>query len=516
MSLDPELCYRAVRSRDRRFDGRFFTAVVTTGVYCRPICPAPTPKRGNVRFFPCASAAEEAGFRACLRCRPESSPGTPAWSGASATVSRALRLIAAGALDDEDVEYLAGRLGIGDRHLRRLFDAELGTSPLAVAQTRRAHFARRLLDETGYSIAEIASIAGFKSARRFNDVMLRAFGRPPRELRRGGPRARMRPRDAVLTLRMPFRPPYNWTALSQFLADRAVPGIERFAGGTYARTFESDGSTGVIEVRPVPGESHLELRVTPPPRALLGVVDRARRLFDCGADPLRIAEDLSRDATLARLLEQRPGLRVPGAWDGFELAVRAVLGQQITVKGAVTMAARLVEAYGRRFPAGDERGVGRLFPTAEALAEADLASIGLPRARAEALRALARAVRDGELVLDAAGGARDPLARMREIPGIGEWTAGYVAMRALGEPDAYPYGDLGLRAALERVEGKALTPKETAARAECWRPWRAYATLLLWTHAAKTGDGNGPPGARPATKRTHVSSSRSRTKARRT
>ena len=483
MDLDPELCYRAVLSRDRRFDGRFFTAVVTTGVYCRPVCPAPTPKRRNVRFFACASAAEEAGFRACLRCRPEASPGTPAWAGPSATVSRALRLIASGALDDGDIERLAARLGVGSRHLRRLFDTELGASPIAVAQTRRAHFARRLLDETSLPVAEIADVAGFGSIRRFNDVMRRSFGRSPRELRRGSAVRAPEARLAGMTLKLPFRPPYHWTAMIRFLEHRAVPGVERVAEGRYARTFECDGAAGVIEVGPLAGHPYLELRVAAPPRALIGIIERARRVFDCGADPLRIAEDLSRDRTMARLVDSYPGLRVPGAWDGFELAVRAVLGQQITVKGAATVAGRLVAAFGRPLGGEAREGLTHLFPGPDELTRADLASIGIPRARAEALRMLARRVRDGEIALDVGGGPADPIERLLEVPGVGRWTAGYVAMRALGEPDAYPWGDLGLRQA-PGLGGSPISAKELQRRAEAWRPWRAYATLLLWTHAA--------------------------------
>ena len=486
MDLDPELCYRAVRSRDRRFDGRFFTAVLTTGVYCRPVCPAPTPQRKNVRFFACASAAEEAGFRACLRCRPEASPGTPAWAGPSATVSRALRLIAAGALDEDGIERLAVRLGVGSRHLRRLFDLELGASPVAIAQTRRAHFARRLLDETRLPVTEIAAVAGFRSVRRFNDVMRRSFGRSPRELRRGNAPRAAEAAAGGLSLKLPFRPPYHWSAMIRFLGDRAVPGIERVIDGRFARTFECDGAAGVIEVGPVPGEPYLELRAAAPPRALIGIIERARRVFDCGADPLRIAEDLSRDRTMARLAAEYPGLRVPGAWDGFELAVRAVLGQQITVKGAATVAGRLAAAFGRPLGADARERLTHLFPRPQDLINADLASIGIPRARAEALRALARNVHEGRISLDVGGGPADPVLRLLELPGFGRWTAGYIAMRALGEPDAYPWGDLGLRRA-PALGGGPLSANELQRRAEGWRPWRAYATLLLWTNAATGG-----------------------------
>ena len=389
MLLDDEICERARLARDKRFDGRFYTGVVTTGVYCRPVCPARQPQARNVRYFPSAAAASAAGFRPCLRCRPEASPGTPAWLGTETTVSRALRLIAAGALDDGDVGALAERLGIGARHLARLFNRHLGAPPRAVAQTRRLLFAKKLIDETGMAMAAVACAAGFGSVRRFNAVFRACYGRAPGDLRRT---ARRRDPSDGIRLRLAFRPPYDWPSLIAFLALRAIPGVERVTPDCYARTIALDGARGAIEVRPVAGAAQLELRVAcSEPGALIRVVERVRRIFDLGADPAEIAGHLGRDAALAPLVAARPGLRLPGAWHGFELAVRAILGQQVTVKGASTLAGRLVAAFGEAIEgAGD--GLSHLFPTVEALATADVAAIGMPKARA----------------FDGAAGARDP------------------------------------------------------------------------------------------------------------
>jgi len=476
--LDAARCYRALVSRDARFDGRFFSAVRTTGVYCRPICPARTPKRANVTFYRCAAAAEAAGFRACLRCRPETSPGTPAWLGTSATVSRALRHIASGALDEGSVADLADRLGIGERHLRRLFLKHLGAAPLAVAQTQRVHFAKRLVVETALPMTQIALDAGFSSIRRFNAAMLRACGRSPTALRRGHRARAAGTRAGELVLRLPFRAPFPWEETIAFLAPRAIPGVEEVTPDAYRRSVVVDGVPGVVEVRPPAAGRYLALHV---PGELAGglarLVTAARRLFDLGADPHEIGTQLGRDRALARRVRRCPGLRVPGAWDGFEVAVRAILGQQVTVRGATTLIGRLVASLGTPLP--EPRGaVGRLFPAPERVADARLETIGLPRVRAEAVRALARAVAAGRLRLDASAGLEEAVAALVELPGVGPWTAHYVAMRALGEPDAFPAGDLGLRRALLR--GRLASARELAARAEAWRPWRAYAAMYLW------------------------------------
>ena len=523
MELDPETCWRAHRSRDPRFDGRFFTAVTSTGVYCRPVCPAPTPRRANVRFYACAAAAEAAGFRPCLRCRPETAPGTPAWQGTPATVARALRLIEQGALDAEGagLESLAARLGVGGRHLRRLFERHLGASPLAVAQTRRVRFAKQLVDQTELPLTQIAFAAGFGSVRRFNAAMRATYGRPPGQLRRTrwgagdgrGTREERaaRPRPAApapapadglagLELRLPLREPYDWDGLLAFLGPRAVPGLERVDGGTYRRAAALPGPdgrllAGVIAVRRAPRGGALLLAVPPAlAGALLPLAARARALFDLDADPAAIAERLAADPRLAPLVCARPGLRVPGAWEPWELAARAVLGQQVSVKGATTLAGRLAAALGAPLPGADG---WRLFPSPAAVARADLSRLGVPRARAAALRTLAAAVRDGAVDLAAPGGADAARAALRALPGIGAWTAEYVALRALGDPDAWPDGDLGLRRAVARLAGgPAPTPRALRALAEAWRPWRAYAALHLWTADSTPGTARSAPSRR--------------------
>jgi len=505
MEIDPARCYRAALSRDRRFDGRFFTGVVTTGIYCRPVCPVVAPKFENMRFYACAAAAEAAGFRPCKRCRPETSPGTPAWVGTSAVVSRGLRLISEGGLDDGNLEALASRLGMGERQLRRLFAQHLGASPLDVARARRVHFARTLIDQTDLAFAEIAHSAGFKSIRQFNHALKETFRETPTALRsrraganstRAADRNAADPRSGIL-VKLPYRPPLAWKALLEFFSHRAIPGVESVEHGCYRRTVEIGSSSGVLEVslptNAARGAQRRSTRPAAPHHAehllmrvelehcpnLIGVVERARRIFDLGAEPTRIAEHLRRDARLAPLVAAIPGLRVPGAWDPFELTVRAVLGQQVTVQGATTLAGRLVRAFGKPLenPSGS---LTHLFPHPEAIAQADLSSIGLPRARAAALRNVAMAVADGRLVFDAALGLDDAVARLCAIDGFGPWTAHYVAMRALAEPDAFPETDLGLRRALGS-NGELASVACVREAAEAWRPWRSYAAIYLWT-----------------------------------
>jgi AraC family transcriptional regulator of adaptative response / DNA-3-methyladenine glycosylase II len=486
MELSPERCYRALRSRDSRFDGRFFVGVVTTGIYCRPICPAPTPRERNVRFFPCAAAAEEEAFRPCRRCRPETSPGTPVWSGSTATVSRALRLISEGGLDGSGVEHLASRLGIGARHLRRLVTQHLGASPLSIARTQRVHLARRLIDETTLPMEAIARSAGFSSVRQFNHAVRATFKRSPTELRRNRRSVQDSETGGDLRMRVGYRPPFDWLGLLGFLALRATPGVEAVQDGRYVRTVRVGDLHGTITVEALEGVPELLLRVhLPSLPGLQSVVERVRRIFDLTADPLRIANDLARDPALAPRIRARPGIRVPGAWDPFELAVRAVLGQQVTVKGATTLAGRLVRAFGKPIDA-PSTSLTHLFPTADTLAESDFAGIGLPAARAETIRALARSVADGCLTLDGAAGLDDVVGDLRGVSGIGAWTAHYVAMRALGEPDAFPAGDLGLRKAAG-TNGRPLTASVLERKAEAWRPWRAYAAMWLWSGPAPAG-----------------------------
>lgn len=494
--LDDDICYRAFTSRDRRFDGRFVTAVLTTGIYCRPGCPARTPARRNVRFFACPAAAESAGFRPCLRCRPETAPGSPAWSGTSATVARALRLIDEGALDEAGVEGLAARLGVTGRWLRKLFAGQLGASPLAVARTRRVHFARRLLGETDLPVAGVALAAGFGSARRLHAAIRATFRRAPRELRRrpAGPRsgagtvgraatvavaAGAVPAGDTLKLRLPARPPFDAGPLLRFFAARALPGVEEVADGVYRRSVQSGDESGVVEIRAVPGEPGVRvLWPASSPGSLLALANRASRLFDLTADVGAIRAHLRRDPALAGSIPPA-GIRVPGAWDPFELGVRALLGQQISVAAARTLAARLVGRCGAPLPGGPRGTLTHLFPTPAAVADADLSRVGLTRARTAALRGFARAVASGELDLTIAASLAGQVARLTALPGIGEWTAHYLAMRALGDPDAFPAGDLGLRRALGRG-GRLATPGELAERAERWRPWRAYAVIALW------------------------------------
>ncbi len=486
MEIDDATCYRAVRSRDPRFDGRFYICVQTTGIYCRPICPAPPAKRENMRFLPCASAAEAAGFRPCRRCRPETAPGTPGWLGTPATVSRALRLIAAGALDEGNVDTLATRLGVGGRHLRRLFATHLGASPVAMAQTRRVHFARRLLDDTTLSMTQVALEAGFSSVRRFNSAIRATFGQSPSALRRQRPGSNGAV-DVGIRLRLPYRPPYDWPSACAFLEPRTIPGVEECREGRYRRTVRLGDEPATIEIAAAGEGRHLELVIVcREPVELLESAERARRLCDLDADPLAIDEHLSRDRKLAPLMKKRPGLRVPGAWDPFETAVRAVLGQQISVAAAHTIAGRLAASCGRRLPDGSApagTSLSHLFPTPEQLADADLSQLGLPQSRQETLRRLARAVCDGDLRFDGAMALEDFVGQATRLPGIGPWSANYIAMRALGEPDAFPGGDLGLRKAMSRGED-LISARDLERRAEAWRPWRAYAAMHLWRSLA--------------------------------
>jgi AraC family transcriptional regulator of adaptative response / DNA-3-methyladenine glycosylase II len=476
MELDHDVCWRAVRTRDVRFDGRFFTAVHTTGIYCRPICPARPPKPENVSFFPTAAAAHAAGFRPCLRCRPETSPDLAAWQGTSNTVTRALSLIETGAMDAADVEALAERLGLGGRQLRRLFQQHLGASPIAVAQTRRVLLAKQLIHETTLPMNQVALAAGFGSIRRFNETFQALFDRPPAALRRGKKETgktetgkTVAGRDSI-TLKLAYKPPYDWTGIIRFLGTRAIPGIETVTPQRYGRVI----SGGDLTVEPGKGNwLNATLRLSDV-RQLPAAVSRVRRLFDLSADPVAIGCNLSEDPILAVLVAQRPGLRVPGAWDGFELAIRAILGQQITVSAASALAGKLVAAYGIPDPAV----IGRLDPAALA------GMLGMPRARAAALISLAAAVNKDPGLFSTSGNLDEAIAKLRNLPGIGEWTAQYIAMRELREPDAFPATDIGLLRALADTNGVRPTPAQLLKRAEAWRPWRAYAALHLWNAGA--------------------------------
>ena len=483
MHLDRAVCDRARRSRDARFDGRFFIGVTSTRIYCRPICPARAPKDEHIRYFPTAAAAACAGFRPCLRCRPEASPGTPAWSGTSGLVSRALRLIGDGALDEGSVERMADRLGVTGRHLRRLFVQHLGATPLDVALTRRVHFAKKLLDETTLGMTDVAFASGFGSLRRFNSEVRRTFARTPTELRWRA-RHQAGAERGCYRFRLAYRPPYDWPAVLAFFRARATPGVESADERSYRRAIEVDGKSGTIEIAHAASGAALDLEVRfPEPRALLAIVERVRRMFDLGADPGVISGHLSVDPLLGPALEAHPGVRTPGAWDGFEIAVRAILGQQVSVRAATTIAGRIAAMFGTP-TVGDDR-LTRLFPPPDRLAAATLERAGVMPARADTIRRLAREVAAGRIALGPRADAQPTIAALTSLAGIGDWTAQYIAMRALGEPDAFPSGDLILR----RAAG-GCTARELERRSAAWRPWRAYAVILLWQAA---NDAAGPP-----------------------
>jgi AraC family transcriptional regulator of adaptative response / DNA-3-methyladenine glycosylase II len=479
--LDRAACHRALRTRDARFDGRFYTGVATTGIFCRPVCPARTPRLESCVFFRSAAAALAAGFRPCLRCRPELAPGAAGWRGTANTVSRAVALIAEGAWSDgEDLEALAERVGVGGRHLRRLFERHVGAPPVAVAQAHRLLFARRLIAETALPMAEVALASGFGSVRRFNDLVRRTYGRPPRELRRGAGGA-----GDALAVRVAVTRPYHWPSLLAFLGARAIPGVETVADGVYRRAFALDGATGSIAIGVAPDGAHLVARIRASRVAALpAVVGRVRRLLDVDADAEEIDRHLARDPLLAPRVAARPGLRVPGAWDPFELAVRAILGQQVSVAAARTLAGRIAALCGERTGAADD-ATALVFPGPERLADARLDGIGLTRARAAAVSALARAAADDPALLRPGGELEATIERLDALPGVGRWTAQVIAMRAFREPDAFPDGDLGLVRALERA-GAGGSPAEVLRRAERWRPWRAYAALHLWAGGPDT------------------------------
>jgi AraC family transcriptional regulator of adaptative response / DNA-3-methyladenine glycosylase II len=482
MDMDDNACYRAIETRDHRFDGRLFVAVTTTGIYCRPFCPAPTPKLANTRFYPTAAAAQEAGFRPCLRCRPETSPDLAFWRGSSNTVSRALGLIEAGALDNASVEALAERLGMGERQLRRLFRRYLGASPISIAQTRRILLAKQLIHDTRLPMTEVAAAAGFGSIRRFNETFQNLFRRPPRTLRRIGVLDESVATTGAITVKLGFRPPYDWDGVLAFLRARAIPGIEAVSDCRYARTIAIGDERGMLIVERADRNCLRAIVRFPNLRNLPAIIARVRRVFDLAADPMAIGAHLSQDPLLAPLVAARPGLRVPGAWDGFELAVRAILGQQITVAAATRLAGQLVLSFGETIadPAALDLGLTHVFPTPGQLAEGDLAVIGMPNARRMALSSLAAAVVADPLIFGPRRSLDEAVAQLRALPGIGEWTAQYIAMRELREPDAFPAADIGLMRAMSDAGGVRPSPAALLAHAEQWRPWRAYAALHLW------------------------------------
>lgn len=480
VELDRESCYRAVKSRDRRFDGVFYTAVRTTGIYCRPSCPARTPALANVTFHPSAASAQAAGYRACKRCLPDATPGSPDWDVAADAAGRAMRLIADGVVDREGVPGLAAHVGYTPRHLTRILTAELGAGPLALARAKRAQTARVLIETTDMTYADVAFAAGFASVRQFNDTIREVYAASPTDLRgrRGGVAA-----TGSVTMRLAVRTPYDGRALLRFLAVRAVPGVERAGDGWYARTLDLPHGAGVVRLElPDVAEAGETAFATATftledLRDTAAAVERTRRLLDADCDPVAVAEAFAGDPVVGPLARRRPGLRVPGHVHGAELAVRAVLGQQVSVAGARTVAARLVAAHGQ--PLAEPReGLTHLFPAPAAIAALDPGDLPMPRARGRALTALCGALAEGSIRLDRGADRGEVRRSLLAIPGIGPWTADYVALRALGHPDVFLPADIGTRDALTLL---GHDPTRAAELAESWRPWRSYAQLHLWT-----------------------------------
>jgi AraC family transcriptional regulator of adaptative response / DNA-3-methyladenine glycosylase II len=469
--LDDDACHRALLARDARFDGLFFVAVSTTGIYCRPICPARTPRKDRCSYFRLPAEAERAGFRACLRCRPELAPGSAPTEARSRLVASALDRIERGALEQGGVEALSSALGVTSRHLRRTVEAELGVTPTELEETRRLALGKQLLHDTSLPLARVAFASGFGSIRRFNAVFARRFGRPPSSVRRSV-RAREASEDGMLSLRLDRRPPFAWAPLLAFLSRRAVPGVERVDGDTYERTVAMEDVSGWLRARERNGQLALSVSPSLVPH-LARVVRGVRDLFDLDARPAAIAEVLGTDRTLAPIVRRVPGLRVPGAFDPFEVAIRSVLAQQISVQGATTLSGRITEAFGRVVP-GLPVGLDRVSPSASELARASVAeirAIGMPESRARTLSLLSRAIDGGTIDLGARSDASTTIALLRTIPGIGPFTAHVIAMRVLRDPDAFPENDLFV---MRRLGPKAVS------RAERWRPFRAYAVMHLW------------------------------------
>ncbi|SCF13746.1 DNA-3-methyladenine glycosylase 2 family protein [Micromonospora mirobrigensis] len=504
MELDFERCYRAVDSRDQRFDGWFYTGVTSTGIYCRPSCPAMTPKRRNVRFFPSAAAAQGAGLRACRRCRPDAAPGSPQWDVRADVVGRAMRLIADGTVDRDGVPGLAQRLGYTERHLHRMLHAELGAGPLALARAQRAQTARTLIETTAMGMAEIAFAAGFGSVRQFNDTVREVYGVPPSELRTARGRRPAAGGAGTITLRLAYRPPLHADALLDFLAVRALPGVEEVRDGTYRRGLRLPHGTGEAALTPADGHVAATLRLTDM-RDLAPAVARCRRLLDLDADPEAVDATLATDPTLAAQVTADPGIRLPRAVDGFEMALRAITTQQVSLASARSTLSHLLthlptpsalvdhevdgdvdlqnrrKLHDQREPSARAGGL-RGFPSAaEVLGVAD-DGFRMPVGRRETIRGLARAVAAGEVDLDGAGDRAETVRRLTALPGIGPWTAGYIAMRALGDPDVLLATDLAVRRGA-RALGLPDHPSTLDTYADRWRPWRSYATIRLWRAA---------------------------------
>ncbi|WP_043678672.1 AlkA N-terminal domain-containing protein [Streptomyces xylophagus] len=476
MHTDTERCVRAVQSKDARFDGWFFTAVTTTRIYCRPSCPVVPPKPENMTFYPSAAACQQAGFRACKRCRPDTSPGSPEWNQRADLVARAMRLIADGTVDREGVPGLAARLGYSTRQIERQLLAELGAGPLALARAQRAQTARLLIETTALPMAEIAFAAGFSSIRTFNDTVREVFALSPSELRNRRPKTTVLT-PGTLTLRLPFRAPLNPDNLFGHLAATAVPGVEEWRDGAYRRTLRLPYGHGIASL--TPKSDHIACRLTLSDlRDLPVAISRCRRMLDLDADPVAVDDQLRTDPVLAPLVDKAPGRRVPRTVDEAEFAVRAVLGQQVSTAAARTHAARLVTAHGE--PVADpEGGLTHLFPSPESLAEVAPDSLAMPHTRRTTFTTLVAQLADGTLHLGVESDWAETRARLLTLPGFGPWTVDVIAMRALGDPDAFLPTDLGIRRAAQEL-GLPSTPAALTARAAAWRPWRAYAVQYLW------------------------------------
>jgi AraC family transcriptional regulator of adaptative response / DNA-3-methyladenine glycosylase II len=482
---DFDRCYRAAKSKDARFDGWFFTAVTSTGIYCRPSCPAMTPKPSNVRFYVTAAAAQHAGFRACKRCRPDAAPGSPEWDARADIVARAMRLIAGGVIDRSGVPGLARELGYSTRQIERLLLTEVGATPLALARAQRAQAARVLIETTALSMAQISFAAGFSSIRQFNDTIRSVFAMTPTELRhhavrraRGVVPAQKGAAAQRINLRLPFRQPFCPDNLFGHLAATAVPGCEEVVAGTYRRTLRLPHGAGVVELRPEPDHIDCALHVADL-RDLTPAISRCRRLLDLDADPVAVDDVLRADKTLRPLLDAAPGRRVPRTVDEDEMAVRAVLGQQVSTAAARVHAARLVAAHGTAL---DDIGGGltHLFPSADQLLDVDPATLAMPMARRRTFIGLVAALADGTIRLGPGADREQARMRMAEVPGMGPWTIELVAMRAMGDPDAFVGTDLGIRRAA-RALGLAPTQRAFIEHAAQWRPWRSYAVQYLWS-----------------------------------
>lgn len=498
--LDRHVCYEAMRANDPRFDGRFFVGVRSTGIFCRSVCPARLPKLENCTFFLSAAAAQHAGYRSCLRCRPELAPAAgvmapPIEGSSAAVVARALRMIELGALDDGSVTALAARLGVSDRTLRQQFSQHVGTSPGQVAKTRRLLFAKRLLDETSLMMTEIAISAGFKSIRSFNSAFQNSYGRSPSSIRRvqnashgssyGSSHGSSHGASEPITLKLPYGEPYNWQALMAFWQPRRMVGIEAVSAEGYCRSIVLDGEPGWIAVSPVADESYLQVQIGFAQVSQLGLImARLRQMFDVGVNVVAVEQCLSRSSLLKPLIGNQ-GLRIPGAWDAFELAVRAIVGQQVSVAAATTVFNRIVETYGEPLTVTHKpEALTRVFPKAAVLAQADLTAVGLVKARARAIAHLAQVVTERPSFFDELTTLPKAIDALCALPGIGPWTAHYIAMRSLNEPDAMPPGDLALLRAAKHL-GKDISSTQFTQLSEEWRPWRAYAAMHLWQFDAQ-------------------------------